>query len=561
MEVNDAPDTGQKEQSFPRNTPATRGTPTASIFQVGPQEKPKGPFSPSPLSFDKTSLTQGLTQFLSIQSSDLGNFAKKRSRLDTPGLIALDQASELTGSPRSNRMQDLFPGDANTHSLKEMVGKLLEVIKAGFPLANKSKKAQKISVNVSTAADILVITGAVYERVMYDEARRNFTTPEALIGANQKNRPIIFKGKATDDKLDSLTEQIALLTSAVGHLLPNKQKPRDVAAPSYALVASKHAPGKTPAVFKPSQARPPPAKVAPKPRATNVVSLAHEPGSDITHPGLSNAKLIQELNLVFRAYKINLKPEDKAAIEIKSVRRHPSNNIDLYFETAAHALKVREMPRTWVQGFSKTLKMKEARHEIIVNGISKTFDPNIPDHVEELQVCNGALLKDMLSVCWLNPKALEDPEKRHSLLLISLKTKEQAQLCVKEKIWHGRGRHITLRSGPPPRRCYNCQKTGHTAPACPLPPLCPFCGEKHHSHTCPENGKTSMKCTACARKKVTLEPQTNLKALFASNPVDLIHHPFSPVCPTRIATAAPPHNPSASPKIVIIEEGNMNLSQ
>lgn len=70
-----------------------------------------------------------------------------------------------------------------------------------------------------------------------------------------------------------------------------------------------------------------------------------------------------------------------------------------------------------------------------------------------------------------------------------------------------------------------------------------------------------MKCTACARKKGLLDPQTNLKALFASDAADIIHHPFSPHCPTRIAGSAPPHNPSTSPKIVIIDESMMNDSQ
>lgn len=47
--------------------------------------------------------------------------------------------------------------------------------------------------------------------------------------------------------------------------------------------------------------------------------------------------------------------------------------------------------------------MKELCHEIIVNGISMTFDPRIQDHLEELQICKSDLLEDMLFVRWLNP--------------------------------------------------------------------------------------------------------------------------------------------------------------
>lgn len=155
--------------------------------------------------------------------------------MDTPGVIATDRASELMSSPKTNRMQDLLTGGAEARSLKEMVGKLLEVRKAGFPLANKSRKAQKISADVGTAADFLVLTCAVYDQVMYEDPRRNFTTPEALARPNQKGRPIIFKGKATDDKLDALTEQMDFLTSAVEHLLPSPQQRKGPAVPSYAL--------------------------------------------------------------------------------------------------------------------------------------------------------------------------------------------------------------------------------------------------------------------------------------------------------------------------------------
>ncbi|EGG05671.1 uncharacterized protein MELLADRAFT_107456 [Melampsora larici-populina 98AG31] len=232
-------------------------------------------------------------------------------------------------------MQNLFPGGAENRTLKELVSKLLEVAKAGLPLANKSKQAQKTLIDVGTAADILVLTGAVYDQVMFEDARRNFTTPDALTGSDQKSRPIIFKGKATDDKLEALSEQMALLTSAVESL----QQKKGPTIPSYALAASKHAPQNTATSQKTNSAKPQAPKMAPKPKATNIITLVHEPGSEITHPGLSNAKLIQALTVAFKAYNIKMKPDEESTIEIKSVRRHPSNDIDIIFETAAHASK------------------------------------------------------------------------------------------------------------------------------------------------------------------------------------------------------------------------------
>lgn len=97
----------------------------------------------------------------------------------------------------------------------------------------------------------------------------------------------------------------------------------------YALAASKHAPHHPSDGQRPTQTQTAVQKMTPKARPTNIITLIHETGSDITHPCLSNAKLIQELNLVFRQCQIKLKPEDKKAKEIKSVRRHLSNDTDL----------------------------------------------------------------------------------------------------------------------------------------------------------------------------------------------------------------------------------------
>ncbi|EGG01648.1 uncharacterized protein MELLADRAFT_66852 [Melampsora larici-populina 98AG31] len=339
MDVDDAPDTGQEKQGSSKTTPATRDASNAFINPVGPQEKAKSSANPStPLVFDKEKFSQGLNQTPSIQASDLGNFSKKRSRLETPGTTAEYQAAELTGTPRSNRIQDLFPGANEPKSLKEMVGELLEVIKAGFPLANKSKTTKKITVDVESAADILVLTGAVYDRVLYEDARRKFTTPEALSGQPQK-RSIIFKGRETEDKLDTIVEQLAILSNAIGQKnipVPSKKTPTT----SYALAASKHAPNNNHQTNTvPNKPKAPTPKHPSKIKPTNVITLSHTIGAEITHPNLSNAKLIQELNLAFRAYNVKMKPDDKDAIEIKSVRRHPSNDIDIYFETSAQAAK------------------------------------------------------------------------------------------------------------------------------------------------------------------------------------------------------------------------------
>lgn len=71
MEVDDAPGTGQKVQSVPKDTSPTRDASKAFVNPIGPQERAKPPPS-TPLVFDKASLDQGLSHSPSIQSSELG---------------------------------------------------------------------------------------------------------------------------------------------------------------------------------------------------------------------------------------------------------------------------------------------------------------------------------------------------------------------------------------------------------------------------------------------------------------------------------------------------------
>ncbi|EGG10462.1 uncharacterized protein MELLADRAFT_60178 [Melampsora larici-populina 98AG31] len=240
-------------------------------------------------------------------TSDLGSFAKKRARTNTPGFEAELQAAEVTGTPRSQRIKNLFPEKADSTSLKEMVSKLLEVVKESIPLAGKHKTTKKIQIDIDTAADILVLTGAVYDQFMYEDAKRNFTTPGSLMNPTQKPRNIVFKGRETEDKLDTIVESLSFLHKALGQNPGLTQKTTSLktpTTPSYALAASKHASATSKSTTLPAKQRAPASRPPPKPRSSNVITLVHEVGTEITLPNLSNAKMIQEINIAFRAYQI-----------------------------------------------------------------------------------------------------------------------------------------------------------------------------------------------------------------------------------------------------------------
>ncbi|EGG02892.1 uncharacterized protein MELLADRAFT_65887 [Melampsora larici-populina 98AG31] len=212
MEVEVAPGTGEQKKGSSGTFPLTLNAANAFINPVAPQDtkKPTSSSPSTPLAFDQASLQKGLSQPPSVQATDLGIFGNKKCLRPnaTPGENTVIHVAEATGTPQSKRIQDLFPGKTEANSLEDMVSKLLGVVKAGFPLATKKANIKQNSVDVKTAADIMVLTGAIYDQYMYKDARRNFNMPGSLSTPSPKGRSIIFKGRETEDELDVVVEEL-----------------------------------------------------------------------------------------------------------------------------------------------------------------------------------------------------------------------------------------------------------------------------------------------------------------------------------------------------------------
>lgn len=233
----------------------------------------------------------------------------------------------------------------------------------------------------------------------------------------------------------------------------------------------------------------------------------------------------------------------------------------VYLDSPKHVQALRSQAESWLPKVSPYLALKQEVHSVIVHGIPTTFNPTRPEDVDLLKTCNGDLLDNAIFMRWLRKDTADDASKRHSSLLIGFKTLGEATLAARTKVWQGRSRHRTEISGPPPTRCFNCLGVGHTAAACKLAPMCPYCSGDHHLHTCPTKGATALKCTVCAREKLRIDPTANLPRLFKEDHTDFLHHPFAPTCPVRIVSQRPPHNPSTSPHIQVVAQASSSDAQ
>ncbi|KAG0141188.1 hypothetical protein CROQUDRAFT_99108 [Cronartium quercuum f. sp. fusiforme G11] len=473
--------------------------------------------NPRPLSVSKSRVSQGLSALTPdrLAVPGLSRFTNKRQRSSTPATEAQDLAEDVSRTPKSTRMANLFPEGHTNTSLEDLINKLLGTMNAAFQLGDKRANTKSITIGIETAADLLVLAGAVYDTNQIDSTRANLQHSGLIQFENASRHPPAPPGQdgSVKDQLKVLTEQVQQLASVVQ--LRNKNNPQQQHSPagpqanSYALAASKHAP-KSNATKK---QKPPQRRIitTKRKRAPNTILLNQ---IDARKPDLAEkplAEIIRDLNLQLRMRKIKLKEEDAHTISVKAVQRLPSNDLVIHLISEAHADRLRAQEDEWLPFLSSKLKIKVEEIAILVHGIPRSFNANIKDHLDELLESNPGLKDDYVSIRWLKPEALDDPNKCHLTLHITLHERDLVQKWTREKVWFRDGLKLSMVGGAPPLRCYNCCEKGHTAHACMKDPLCPYCGNTHKAHVCP--------------KKV--------------------------MTPPKIAQSAPPFNPSSSPKIII----------
>lgn len=490
--------------------------------------------------------------------SGLTAFEKNRSRKRQASSGLNDRPASTPaaqpGTPRSQRFKNIFK-EANP-TLLDISRKLYELIEGSILLPKKG--GEKISsLGSETAADIKTLAASVLDLVERSNnipsLTRNLLSEEdddhrferALAGANA------FGCKVPDlveSRLDSIDKTLAEIKKAFTapsggftFTTPTLSTPHTnrTAGPSYALAASKHAPranaNTSGPTFRPvpSRTQPPP---PPKPaRAQNAVKLAQtvEQGTELAT--LSYPALILKINNILATNKIKETPSDTRPIQVRSVHRHPSNDLVLYTTNAEQAKELRKQGDAWLPHLSLKLTLRPPIFTVVVHGIPTSFNPTSPDHLDMLTAMNpDTFSTPPVFVKWISPQAVQRGVS-HSSIRIGLASATQATLAVKNKIFYGSYNKKTEHGRVTKTRCMNCLQEGHTSHHCKAAVMCPYCADAHHADTCSFRGKTTSNCTACARKMKTTDPSVDLQTVFSTTPVALRHSPLDPTCPARIA--------------------------
>lgn len=246
--------------------------------------------------------------------------------------------------------------------------------------------------------------------------------------------------------------------------------------------------------------------------------------------------VITTINNLLTLLNIRENPLDTRAIQMRSVHRHPSNDLVLYTTTANQADKLRQRSEKWLTLLSPKLGLRPPIFTVVVHGIPTSFNPTCPDHLGMLKAMNADNLNTPppVFVKWIRPQAVERGVS-HSSIRIGFASAEQEQRAVEEHIFYGSYNKKTEHGRASKTHCMNCLQEGHTSKFCKTPVMCPYCSDSPQADTCLLKGRLTSNCTACARRMKTADQALDLKHLFFTTPLLLRHSPLDPTCPARVA--------------------------
>ncbi|KAH9811745.1 hypothetical protein DFH28DRAFT_899931, partial [Melampsora americana] len=308
--------TGQTAES----TPKTRPPSSIALEKVSiPPQALTGPVSKTPVSLEGS---------------------RKRHRQRAPSQSPLEEVEDITGTPRTVRIAKLFPGDSvrTAKPLGTLIQRLLDVSKA--TLIPKSKRTKTVSVDIESAADIVLLVGLIQEQASINEARRVVFDPQRQTIPNPSpssiapNAQFEFKSDAWSEKIDALADQVAKLVSVITP--DQQQQPPQTSSSnqsSYALAASKHAPK---GAHPPKQQQPRPRtqqKQTNRPKTEASLTLNQMDPKVIAGEGKTIPELIKILNTILKEDNIKVSKDDAHPIVVRNIHRHPSNDLVIYLES------------------------------------------------------------------------------------------------------------------------------------------------------------------------------------------------------------------------------------
>ena len=188
--------------------------------------------------------------------------------------------------------------------------------------------------------------------------------------------------------------------------------------------------------------------------------------------------------------------------QVQTVRRLPSGDTVLRFDTTVHRDSWKETQEHWINVLGPGAHLKQRHYTVIVQGMRKKECQDPTTTIKELYQVNPRLQQagvEILRIAF--QKRFLASDRATGPLLVSVAEPEQANEMVRQEInWRYQAHNCELFEGNSrPVQCYKCNAFGHMAVHCRGAARCGFCSKIGHKpdECIVKDDAIGHRCTNC----------------------------------------------------------------
>jgi hypothetical protein len=223
--------------------------------------------------------------------------------------------------------------------------------------------------------------------------------------------------------------------------------------------------------------------------------------------GLTPKELVEKANIALAAARIEtegngMEPaKDPTAIAAK-VLENGGVVIELESEEGADWVRSEGVREAFEGNFGGSTKVKDQLFQVVASFLPVTLRDELEGAAPRIEIDN-ALPTDCIAHCrWLKAPKFWYKGQRFAHAVIGVKGRLEASLLIRHGVLFESQRFKVRKLLEEPKRCFRCQRIGHTAAGCKeIHDICPNCAGAHAGKDCDKSPR-DYKCTVCLKAKL-----------------------------------------------------------
>ena len=225
--------------------------------------------------------------------------------------------------------------------------------------------------------------------------------------------------------------------------------------------------------------------------------------------GLSPKEIVEKANLALAAAMTETDgngaepTKDPVAVAAK-VLENGGVVVELESEEDADWVRSEGVRQAFEGNFGGSAKVKDQLFQVVASFLPVTLRDELEGAASRIEEDNG-LPTDCVAQCrWLKAPKFWNKGQRFAHAIIGVKGRLEASLLIKQGVLFESQRFKVRKLIDEPKRCYKCQRVGHTATGCKeIHDICPNCAEAHAGKDC-DRPPRDYRCINCLKAKLKL---------------------------------------------------------